>query len=507
MQILKGEQLRVDSGGKEQVTQLQAKFIRYTYNQAPFDSQYWDADTKPLEYWKILANHSNAKQIGYIFSIMPSEICDEHTASRLGWFNAARRSSILPEDLITCARLYDLYTMGIAGGDYIHEAFVALDEALVPAGTPQIRSAPSLINLTHEENIYPSMVDEEAPEELLFNHPDPLISQKPNTSISTIRMYPRWLGRETFLRLPIGPTQAQGSTGNESTSCRSRRYSSSSSSFSRLDDHACALPSAPRHHESLRLRNTLTDWRFSPSDLRHLPTLDILDLSCLDTDIHARSHHAPDLRAGPPRRLRVARALYPSVPGASVPRPSGLRDMRMGAGVGRRHARRGVSFVAPAHSPPTFPFPAYHVYRVTCAGSFPLAYLTSPPSSPTSTPTYHHHPCPHRRHQYPPHVEQASALGCSTSCPALSAAVAGAGGARVEETHSAARFAAPSSSRLFGAEVQRGVALGSRPYCCHLLRFSAESPAPTASTPPQASLYSSAAACAAAPFWRCADVW
>ncbi|KAJ7237325.1 hypothetical protein C8J57DRAFT_1247112 [Mycena rebaudengoi] len=90
-----------------------------------------------------------------------------------GWFNAARRSSILPENLITCARLYDLYTKRITEGDYIHEAFVALDKALVPAGTPQIRSAPSLIDLIHEENISPPMADEEALEELLFNHPDP----------------------------------------------------------------------------------------------------------------------------------------------------------------------------------------------------------------------------------------------------------------------------------------------------------------------------------------------
>ncbi|KAJ7221074.1 hypothetical protein C8J57DRAFT_1536731 [Mycena rebaudengoi] len=69
---------------------------------------------------------------------MPFEICDEHTASRLGWFNAARRSSILPENLITCARLYDLYTKRIAEGDYIHEAFVALDKALVPAETEHV---------------------------------------------------------------------------------------------------------------------------------------------------------------------------------------------------------------------------------------------------------------------------------------------------------------------------------------------------------------------------------
>ncbi|KAJ7251620.1 hypothetical protein C8J57DRAFT_1520431 [Mycena rebaudengoi] len=299
MQILKGEQLRIDSGGKEQATQLETKFIRYAYNQAPFDRQSWDADTKPLAYWKRQANHSNAKQIGRtavkIFSIVPSEIYVQHrgsvglmrpteaqfsavrterifrtldftlsissiqldaevktpyslrgsgdtqercspsrsrnsssedcsppaSLSSLGYnFNAARFETIqnnasdsdsgnateymvfTPENLITSARLYELYTKGITEGDYIHEAFVALDEALVPAGTPQIRSAPSLIDLIHKENISPPMVDEEALEELLFNYPDLLISQKPNTSISMTRMYLRWLGRETFLRLP-----------------------------------------------------------------------------------------------------------------------------------------------------------------------------------------------------------------------------------------------------------------------------------------------------------------
>ncbi|KAJ7463137.1 hypothetical protein B0H11DRAFT_1923075 [Mycena galericulata] len=54
-----------------------------------------------------------------LFSILPSEICDGRTASRLGWFNAARRSSILPENiLIGCARLYDFYTN--EQGAYIH---------------------------------------------------------------------------------------------------------------------------------------------------------------------------------------------------------------------------------------------------------------------------------------------------------------------------------------------------------------------------------------------------
>ncbi|KAK7018294.1 hypothetical protein R3P38DRAFT_1296978 [Favolaschia claudopus] len=178
MEILKGEQLRYGKGGKEEVVKLQKEFIRYAYQQSPFDTQYFDSSTKPLDYWTRLSGDSNATQISRIavkiFSIMPSEICDERTASRLGWFNAARRSSILPENLIDCARLYDYYTNGITEGAYSHEVHVALDDVLaVPRGTVQQRSAPSLMDIINEENITPSAADAAAAEELLFNHPDP----------------------------------------------------------------------------------------------------------------------------------------------------------------------------------------------------------------------------------------------------------------------------------------------------------------------------------------------
>ncbi|KAJ6595094.1 hypothetical protein DFH09DRAFT_1072918 [Mycena vulgaris] len=77
---------------------------------------------------------------------------------------------MLPANLIGCARLYDFYTNGISEG---HAAHVALDEVHnAPAGTTLNKSAPSLIDLIHEENISPSSIDKEALEELLFNHPD-----------------------------------------------------------------------------------------------------------------------------------------------------------------------------------------------------------------------------------------------------------------------------------------------------------------------------------------------
>jgi hypothetical protein len=45
-----------------------------------------------------------------VFSISPSEICDERTASRLRWFNAACWSYMVPETLIDCGKLYDHFT-------------------------------------------------------------------------------------------------------------------------------------------------------------------------------------------------------------------------------------------------------------------------------------------------------------------------------------------------------------------------------------------------------------
>ncbi|KAJ7236487.1 hypothetical protein C8J57DRAFT_1247733 [Mycena rebaudengoi] len=141
-------------------------------------SKYWDTDTKPLEYWMRLSKDSNAKQISRIaikiFSILLSEICDEPTASRLGWFNAARRSSMLPEVLVGCAQLYKFYTHRISEGNYSHTPNVVLSEVYTGAGTTVNRLAPTLMDLIHEKNVSPSqsMADKEAYNQLLFNHPD-----------------------------------------------------------------------------------------------------------------------------------------------------------------------------------------------------------------------------------------------------------------------------------------------------------------------------------------------
>ncbi|KAF8871936.1 hypothetical protein CPB84DRAFT_1753800 [Gymnopilus junonius] len=177
LKLFQGEQKRLLDSGSEVVKSLIEEFVRYAYNEKPFQSQIWTRETTPLEWWKGLANDSNASLISRVaikvFSISPSEICDERTASRLGWFNAAHRSSILPEHLVDSAKLYDFYVNGLSDGNFNHTARVHLSAVSSSTKNPAVRSAPSLMDLVNADNVEPRDVDVAALEEQLFNHPDP----------------------------------------------------------------------------------------------------------------------------------------------------------------------------------------------------------------------------------------------------------------------------------------------------------------------------------------------
>jgi len=68
LQILKGEQLRVGAGGKEESDVLVSQVTSWAYNLEPFRGHPWTVKTKPLDYWKALANDSNAKQLAVCLS-------------------------------------------------------------------------------------------------------------------------------------------------------------------------------------------------------------------------------------------------------------------------------------------------------------------------------------------------------------------------------------------------------------------------------------------------------
>lgn len=103
---------------------------------------------------------------------MPSELCDERTASLLGWINAARRSSLTPEHLIACAQLSQWYKFGLTEGDYKHCATANVKVSQVGSSST-VLSTPSLLDLLNDDDVAPQDVDQEALEKALFDQPDP----------------------------------------------------------------------------------------------------------------------------------------------------------------------------------------------------------------------------------------------------------------------------------------------------------------------------------------------
>ncbi|KAF5313790.1 hypothetical protein D9619_013706 [Psilocybe cf. subviscida] len=179
LKMFREEQLRHQDSGAEVVKDLIDEFTRYAYNDRPFKSRPFLRGMKPLEWWEGLSNDSNASLLAKIaiklFSISPSEICDERIASRLGWLNAARRSAITPEHLIDSAKLYDYYVNGLTEGNFEHTAHVHIPPTSKsgPSKQPDACSVPSASEPVNTSNLEPTDVDSSALEERLFCNPDP----------------------------------------------------------------------------------------------------------------------------------------------------------------------------------------------------------------------------------------------------------------------------------------------------------------------------------------------
>ncbi|KAJ7874308.1 hypothetical protein B0H14DRAFT_3437758 [Mycena olivaceomarginata] len=108
MNILKEEHERTGKFSKQSdATSLVSQLTAWAYNREPSRSMTWTSALNALDYWKTATRDSNVKILGAVaikdFSIMPFEICDERTASRLGRFNSARRASMTPDNLVECA--------------------------------------------------------------------------------------------------------------------------------------------------------------------------------------------------------------------------------------------------------------------------------------------------------------------------------------------------------------------------------------------------------------------
>ena len=137
-------------------------------------------------------------------------------ASRLGWMNATHRSSMTPENLINCARLYDHYTNGFSDGNFDSSAHIYLPKIKATsqstaAGNTHYFSAPTLMDLVNEHDISPVEVDTTCLEQEWFNHEDPYDLAESDRSdaanpddINIVRCNTRWKIAD-FVKLDSSP--------------------------------------------------------------------------------------------------------------------------------------------------------------------------------------------------------------------------------------------------------------------------------------------------------------
>lgn len=94
-----------------------------------------------------------------------------------GWFNTAHCSSIIPENLIDSAKLYDYYVND--SNDWSKSAYTAWAHLNMSGSSSHTSSAPAtdsflaLMNLVNADNVEPQDVDLLALEEQWYNHLDP----------------------------------------------------------------------------------------------------------------------------------------------------------------------------------------------------------------------------------------------------------------------------------------------------------------------------------------------
>lgn len=98
-----------------------------------------------------------------MFSVSPSEMCDEHTASRLSTFNTEKHNGLSPENLVWMAQLRDHWVYGLDKPSYTHTAALHLPKTKKPPSSICLL-APNLQDLLN-----PISADEDVP----FIHDDP----------------------------------------------------------------------------------------------------------------------------------------------------------------------------------------------------------------------------------------------------------------------------------------------------------------------------------------------
>ncbi|KAJ6631296.1 hypothetical protein B0H10DRAFT_2183260 [Mycena sp. CBHHK59/15] len=107
-----------------------------------------------------------------LFSVVPSEMCDEQTASKLTAMNTAKRNNLGPENLVCCAQLNQYWRYGFGSSEvqrHCQKVWLELPTPNCKLSNPIVASIPTLQDILNADTVDQHPIDEEA----LFNHPDP----------------------------------------------------------------------------------------------------------------------------------------------------------------------------------------------------------------------------------------------------------------------------------------------------------------------------------------------
>ncbi|KAJ7503587.1 ribonuclease H-like domain-containing protein [Mycena galericulata] len=169
-QMLATEQLREQQGGAEEGELLVKQLIAYMYREAPFN----DPCIEPLfrlTWWNARVNNSDASQLAKLgiklFSVSPSEMCDERTASKMTANSTAKRNGLAADNIIQMGILEKYWKYGFTTSNvYTHTARLVLDDFTAETAPPTSNfPAPTLQD--------PFPIDVDSSEDTLFNNPDP----------------------------------------------------------------------------------------------------------------------------------------------------------------------------------------------------------------------------------------------------------------------------------------------------------------------------------------------
>ncbi|KAF5331490.1 hypothetical protein D9758_017621 [Tetrapyrgos nigripes] len=140
--LFRHEQLREGSGSADDAVEFAKQLTAYMYREAPFNRSASDDHSHRLGWWEAVEKDSNAHLLAKIgrklFSVLPSEMPDERSASKMTAFSTSKRNRLSATNIIETVQLQNYWRYGFKKEVYSdHHAHLTL-----PKGTPSASSGP-----------------------------------------------------------------------------------------------------------------------------------------------------------------------------------------------------------------------------------------------------------------------------------------------------------------------------------------------------------------------------